>query len=156
MRRSLVGAGLVLGVLATAHAQPVADVARVAATVSRLSPEIGRQVGELYFKVHSATVRRDVAELCGGCEARRNAFKVFEPLYAPEVTGFQTQQNFDAHPRLTRQITSLLHMAFDLDVVLNTVCGAVPPSQADLLSAYAIISNAYGLNRQMAEALSRP
>jgi len=156
MRRKLVGAGLTFGLLSVAVAQPAADVARVAATVSRLSPEIGRQVGELYFGVHAAVIRRDVAELRTGCGARHNAFKVFEPLYVPEVTGFQTQQNFDTHPRLARQIGSLLHLSLDLRVVLNTVCGAAPPSQAELLTAYAIISNAYGLNRQMAESLSVP
>lgn len=156
MRRQLVGAGLMFGLSSVAVAQPAADVAKVAATVSRLSPEIGKQVGELYFKVHSAVVRRDVTEVRTGCESRQNAFKVFEPLYAPEVTGFQTQQNFDRHPHLTRQITALLHLSLDLRVVLNTVCGAAPPSQAELLAAYAIISNAYGLNRQMAESLSVP
>ncbi|WP_194165301.1 hypothetical protein [Deinococcus terrestris] len=44
----------------------------------------------------------------------------------------------------------------DLGVVLKTVCGAAPPSGADLLTAYAIISNAYGLNRQMAAELAAP
>ncbi|MCP2015324.1 hypothetical protein L1280_002485 [Deinococcus sp. HSC-46F16] len=39
---------------------------------------------------------------------------------------------------------------------MKTVCGAVPPSGAELLTASAIISNASGLNRQMAAELAAP
>ncbi|MCP2015323.1 hypothetical protein L1280_002484 [Deinococcus sp. HSC-46F16] len=113
MRRNRVGMGVVLGLLSVAQAQSATDVARVSATVTRLSPEIGRQVGELYFSIHGAVVRGEVAGVRAGCAARQNAFKVFGPLYAPEVTGFQTQRNFDTNPRLTRQISSLLHLSMD-------------------------------------------
>lgn len=152
--RKVVWGWVVLASLPLANAQTAMDIPALTATIARLTPEMGPQVGELYFKVHSAVLRRDAADLRASCEQRRNAFRVFEPLYSPEVTGFLTQANHDRHPQLFQQIVTLTQLSLDLGVVLNAVCGERPPSQAERLAAYAIISNAYALNRQMSASLA--
>lgn len=128
--------------------QPPADVGALTATVTRLGPEIARQVGELFFAVHGAVVRQDPAELRAGCGRRRAEAQVFDPLFTSQISSLLTQPNFDAHPQLFGRIVTLTHLSLDLRVTLEGVCGPTPPNRAELLAAYAVISNAYALNRQ--------
>jgi hypothetical protein len=148
---SSVRAGVVLGaVLVLGGAGAQSNDAAMNAKIARLSGPLSARVVEVHQKLYAAATTGNAAPLRQSCAAWTADVKTFDPLFTAEYTAFLTPLNWATATRTYEWLTNVTHLAMDLKVVVGAVCGTNAPTRADLLSAYAVASNASALNRQMA------